>query len=181
MKNKLMITAAVSAAILASSQVYADSTHGNRYMGANFGFLNYEDDGMSGDASVTTIEGRVGGFFNDYVAGELRAGLGVTGDETSIMGTNVDVDVNYLLGGYFRFGAPITNKVFPYALLGYTRAEVEASGGGFSADATETDTSYGIGVDVDIVDMSLNFEYANLLDKKGGKISGFSVGFVTNF
>lgn len=180
--NKNYLVATVTAALFVySASSLADNTHGNRYMGVNFGFLDYEDDGMSGDASVSTIEGRVGGFFNDYVAGELRAGLGVTGDETTISGTKVDIDVNYLFGGYFRIGAPVTDKIFPYALLGYTKAEVEASGGGVSVDASETDTSFGVGVDVQISNMSLNFEYASLLDKKGGEISGFSVGFVTNF
>jgi hypothetical protein len=159
---------------LASGMVAAEKTHGNRYMGVSVSFMDLERDGSSRDAGINHIEGRVGGFLNDYIALEGRAGVGITGETIE----GIDVDLNYLVGGYVRAGMPLKHQLFPYILLGFTRAEIEAKGIGSSA---ETDTSIGVGLDANLDGLSLSLEYASLVDKNGASLSGMSVGIKTTF
>ena len=171
MNKPFLATALITAITFASGSAYAEKISGNRYVGASFGFLMIDpDDGQ--DADLSTISGRIGGFINDYVAAEARAGTGIAGDTIE----GVDVDLTYLFGAYARIGAPINNQFFPYVLVGYSRAEIDWGG-----KDSETDTSYGAGLDFQVVNMILNVEYANWIDKDGVTLDGISVGFSTNF
>jgi len=176
MRNYLLTATLLTVATLSSTSILADTTHGNRYAGVNLGFFDVDGKGTS-DGSVNTIEGRVGGFFNDYIAAEMRAGAGITGDTVIKNGSETDIDLNYMLGGYVRVGFPVHDQIFPYLLAGYTRAEFEVG----SDSTAVTDSSIGIGIDANIANMSLSAEYINLIDKSLSGLSGFSIGFVTTF
>jgi len=159
---------------LASGMVAAEKTHGNRYMGVSVSFMDVEFDGAPQDAAVNHIEGRAGGYINDYLALEGRVGVGVTGETVE----GVDVDLNYLVGAYVRAGIPLKHQLFPYILLGFTRAEFEAKGLGSNA---ETDSTIGVGLDANLDGLSLSLEYANMVDKNGYGLSGMTIGIKTTF
>ncbi|MGB5324422.1 MAG: outer membrane beta-barrel protein, partial [Pseudomonadales bacterium] len=55
----------------------------NGYAGASLSFVNYSEDGISDDASLSVIFGRVGVFFNENLSGEIRAGFGVGDDSVT--------------------------------------------------------------------------------------------------
>jgi opacity protein-like surface antigen len=151
-----------------------------KYVGGSLNFVSYED--PTNEADLIVGIGRFGAFLNKYLAGELRVGFGLAGDDAEIFGTTIDLDLNYIYGAYLRAGFPVHEKVFPYALLGYSRGEVEASVGGISNKEAGSDTSFGFGVDIKINNpLTLNLEYANLLDIDGVEVSGFSIGAVVNF
>lgn len=167
---------AVSLALMSGVAV-AEKTHGNRYVGASIGFMDVELGGASKDAKINQFVGRVGGYVNDYIALEGRAGVGVTGETID----GVDVDLRYLVGAYVRAGVPLKHELFPYLLLGFTRADFEAKAGGLSSNSAETDSSLGIGLDANLGGLSLSLEYASFVDKDGAGLSGMSVGIKTTF
>lgn len=170
---------ALSSALLTSQPLLADSTHGHRYAGANVGFMDIGADGSNKDAGINHIEARMGGYVNDYLAAEARLGTGITDDTVD----GVDFSLRYLVGAYVRAGYPITEQVFPYVALGFSRVDVKAenSSGGNSTNNAETDASYGVGIDAVIAKLSLTAEYMNYVDKDGWSYSGFAVGFTTKF
>jgi opacity protein-like surface antigen len=176
MNKKSLALMILSTATLTSQPLLADSTHGSRYVGGSIGFMDI-DGGGSEDASINTIEGRIGGYMNDYVAVETRLGVGLTDDTVN----DVDFSLRYSLGAYVRAGFPVTEQVFPYVILGFSRADFEAKAGGSTVTEAETDSSYGIGIDVEVVNLALTAEYLNMIDKNDTTFSGFSVGFTTKF
>ncbi len=162
---------------LTSGIAVAEKTHGNRYVGASIGFMDVESGGASKDAKINQFVGRVGGYMNDYIALEGRAGVGVTGETID----GVDVDLRYLVGAYVRAGIPLKHELFPYVLLGFTRADFETKVNGVSSNSAETDASLGLGFDANLGGLSLSLEYASFVDKDGADLSGMSVGIKTTF
>jgi hypothetical protein len=160
--------------IVVSPLVAADSTHGKRYVGLNFGFYEQAFSDSSQSASMTTVDGRMGGYINDNAAVEVRLGAGILGDEIGAR----DVDLNYQLGAYTRIGALFDN-IYPYVLAGFTRAEVGLSNP--DTDDAETDISYGVGVDMNVSNLTVNIEYAQLVDNGNVDLGGFALGFTSSF
>ncbi|MEX1033632.1 MAG: porin family protein [Cellvibrionaceae bacterium] len=145
------------------------------YAGGNLASLDFSVDGTSQEASLTAVYGRLGTSFTDNISGEIRLGLGV-GDDT-IFG--VDVELENMFGAYVRAGLPVTEVIYPYAVIGYTRGEVDVSG--FSSES-ESDVSFGVGVDFGLGGgMAINLEYMNYLDKDGAEVDGFAIGFAKSF
>lgn len=176
---KKMITAVACTTCLAvlPQVAFADSTHGKRYAAVDVGFYTIESEADNADADITHLTGRVGGYLNDNLALEARLGTGVTDDTVN----DADVSLRYLVGANLRAGAKVGDQVFPYVLLGFTRADVKTEFNGNSESDAETDTSYGAGVDLDLSGMTVTLEYANLIDKNDVTYSGFSVGLKTTF
>ena len=169
---------ACGALLVVSGSIFADQV----YYGANVAFLDYSEDGLAGEPSLTTLYGRVGTSFNENFSAEARVGFGLTDDTVLVLGNDVDVDLNNFFGAYLKGGAQVTEMFYPYAVMGYTRGEVDASVLGFSISESESDLSFGLGADVTISDvMTLNLEYMNYYDKDGVELSGFSVGFISAF
>lgn len=154
----------------------------DNYFGGNLAFIEYSEDGVSDDASLTALYGRVGTHFNENFSGEIRAGMGVGDDSVDVLGFDVDVELEHFFGAYLRGGFQAGPALYPYAILGYTRGEVKASVGGFSDTLTESDMSYGVGADFSINDSTIvNLEYLSYLDKDEAEISGFTIGLAKKF
>ncbi len=168
MKKTLLALALVAATPLAFA---------NGYVGGSYSAFDYSENGLSTDLSVGAIS-VIGGYqINDYVAVEARVGTGV-GDD-SYAGLTLEMDNYY--GVYVKAGMPIDN-FYPYALLGMTKGELSLSGYGLSASASESDMSYGVGLAYNVNDqVSLNVEYANMLDKGGVTIDGFTFSAAYHF
>ena len=176
MKKHCLALIIASTTALASQAVLADSTHGHRYVGASISMMELDNETGS-DPSINHIDGRVGGYVNDYVAVEARLGVGLTKDTVD----DVDYSLRYAVGGYVRAGFPVHEQAFPYLIVGITRADFEADFTGGSVNEAETDTSYGVGIDVEVANMSLTAEYLNMVDKNDISFAGFSIGFTTQF
>ena len=176
MNKKSLALLILTSATLTSQPLLADSTHGYRYVGASVGFMDIENEGVD-DASINHFEGRIGGYANDYLAVEARLGVGLTDDTVE----DIDLSLRYSLGAYVRAGFPVTEQVFPYAIVGFSRADFEAEAGGETDNHAETDSSYGVGIDIEVVNLALTAEYLNMIDKNDTTFSGFSIGFTTKF
>lgn len=170
--NKVILATALA---VSASTAFADGTHGKRYGALGVGFLEADGNGL--DASFNHIEGRLGGYMNDYLAFEGRAGVGVTGDDQD----GVDIDLRYLLGLYAKVTAPVNDMIYPYAMVGFSRADIEVEGPGGKISEAETDASYGIGVDADLGGISVFAEYAQFAEIEGADLSGFTIGLRSSF
>jgi opacity protein-like surface antigen len=177
-KNNFVRSITCGALLAASGTVFADDV----YYGANVAFIDYSEEGIATDASVTALYGRVGTSFNENFSAEARIGFGLTDDTVAFLGEDVDIQLNNFFGAYFKGGARLTEVFYPYAIIGYTRGEMEASVFGASISESESDVSFGLGADFTVTDgMTFNLEYMNYFDKDGAELSGFSLGFISRF
>ena len=186
MMNKIVLGSAFAVmASFASGAAAQDSLEGG-YVGLNYAFVTYEEDGISEDFDLGALVGKAGAQINPYLAAEFRAGFGAKDDSTSFNGVSLDLELDYLVGGYMVLGLPNESPVYPYAIDGVTKGELTASASGFgnsfSDSASESDISYGVGANLNInKDFQVNGEYMQYIDKDGAEISGVSVGFAVLF
>ncbi len=175
MKKLIKHSTCALALIAAGSAVAADP-----YVGGSALFVDVDFDDVNQKASLTGVTGRLGSMVNDNIGGEVRVSLGV-GDDSIFSGIlETDVELNSMIGGYFRAGGPVGQNFFPYAVVGFTRAELEYSSNWNRDDDSNTDVSFGFGADVSLDrNLSLNVEYMNYYDKDDVEISGFSIGIAS--
>ncbi len=186
MKNKIILGSAFAVmASFASGAVAQDSVEGG-YVGLNYVFLTYEEDGISDEFDLGALVGKAGVRINPYVSAEFRAGFGAADDSASFNGASVELELDYMVGGYMVLGLPNESPVYPYVVVGATKSELTASatgpGGSASVSGSESDISYGFGANLEInKDFQVNGEYMQYIDKDGGEISGVAVGFAVLF
>lgn len=177
MKSVITHSAFVLTLLAAGSAMAADP-----YAGGSIVFLDADATDVRGaDASLTGVTGRLGAMANDNIGGEVRVTLGVGDDSVGSGFFETDVELNSMIGGYLRAGIPAGPSFYPYAILGFTRVELEYSNPNFGNESeSETDVSYGFGVDLSLDrNLSLNVEYMNYFDKDSDEISGFSIGIAS--
>ena len=157
---------------LLSSAVYAYEPEPMVYVGASYSQLDYSEADVDLDFGV--VSGKFGALVNEYLALEVRYGVGFEDDE--IYG--VDVSISRLMGAYIRLGFPLADKVYPYFLVGRSKGELELKVAGFSFEEEDSDTSYGVGANFYIPDseVQLSVEYLHLFDTKNVEIEGLAVG-----
>ena len=155
-----------------SHAVYAYEPEPVVYVGASFSQIDYSEDNADLDFGV--VSGKFGAIINEYLALELRYGVGIEDD--SLYG--VDVKVSSLMGGYLRVGMPVADKVYPYLVLGRSKGELEARVSGVSVEEDSSDFSYGLGANFAFPssDVQLSVEYMRLFDKDSYEVDGVSIG-----
>lgn len=179
--KKIVLACSACAMMSAATLAQAQEPIEQGYLGANYVFATYEEDGFSEDFDLGVLMGKAGAKFNPYFAAELRAGIGVADESISANGATAKLELDYLIGGYGVLGLPNESPVYPYVVIGYTKGEITASasgpGGYASISESETDISYGIGANFAVTDeFQVNTEYMSYFDKDGVEISGISVG-----
>lgn len=148
------------------------------YGGLNYSFVNIDADN-AGDADVGTLSGKVGGLVIPYFGLEARAGFGVA-DETV---NGVDFSLDNFYGGYATLNLANESPVTPYAILGFTRVELEADFGTLGSQKDDdSDVSYGVGVNLDITpELAGNLEYMRYYDGDDVTIDALGVGATLRF
>ena len=168
---------ALAVAAVTTSMAYGETaaTEPGWYVGGSYSTLE-TDIVVEFDLAALVFNG--GYQFNDYVAVEVRAGTGITDDDFTGIGGSVDLELDYLYGVYTKIGVPTGTNVYPYVVLGYTKAELEVSSSiGLSASDSDSDTSYGIGARFQVNDnVGVVVEYMNWYDDDDVEITGFNIG-----
>jgi outer membrane immunogenic protein len=164
--------------LIASMGISSVSLANEMYFGGSFAATEYSATGLYEDASLTVFSGKMGTKFDDNFAAEARVGFGID-DGTVDVGINVKLKSFY--GVYLKAGFPVSDTFYPYAVLGYTRSEIELSDKRFAFSTSESDSSFGLGADFNFESLTLNVEYLNYLDKGGAEVSGISIGFSKSF
>jgi outer membrane immunogenic protein len=152
------------------------------YAGGNISDLTLSVTGAPDDLSLLSGYARFGAQFDDYLSLEWRIGTGLQDDDIRGPGTKADVSLDLFYGVYVLGGAPVTEHIYPYAALGYSRAELEINDPGFSAEYKENDISFGVGVNFDVSNtFAINVEYLQYVKENGVELSGPTAGFVYYF
>lgn len=180
MRN-ITIACTTAGLVFCSGLVGAQEQSNNGYVGANYTFVTYEQDGLGDELDLGTFSGKVGARINPYVSAELRAGVGVADEKANFGGVSAKLELDYLVGGYYLFGLPNKTPIYPYIALGYTKGELTFSatgpGGSLSVSDSGHDVSYGVGANMVITDnVLLNAEYMQYIDKDDYEVSGMSIG-----
>jgi len=173
----LVLASGLFTAGAANAQDMYKSGVGGVYTGLNYTFMSL--DAGSEDADVGTLSAKAGVMATPYLGFEARGGFGVDDDRIN----GVDFSVDNFFGGYATFNVANESPVTPYAILGFTRVEVEAEGP-FGSTATEddSDVSYGIGVNMAFAqNLSGNLEYMRYYDDDDTTVDGLGVGLQFNF
>lgn len=113
-----------------------------------YGDVGYQHHSVSEDdvdGNVGTITAHAGYNFTPNLAVEGELGFGIVDEEVNVLGTNVDIGVNYLAGLYGRVQAPVSENVTLFARAGFVQLELEAEGAGATASESETGAGYGVG------------------------------------
>ncbi|ABM62051.1 porin family protein [Halorhodospira halophila] len=178
----------LSGAVMAQAPTAGDSYAGGQIASATYGEDDVPQLGITvdGDADLTGLVGRVGTYVSEYVSVEGRAGFGIGDDSVTVSegATSVDVDVelDYLFGGYVRGHLPVGDALALYGIVGLTGGQMTAEANGFSYSQSDTGASFGAGVDIHVGDAaSANFEYMQYLDEAGYEIDALSAGLVGRF
>lgn len=172
-----------------SAHTYAEQNQG--YYGIGYHMGSYEKNGVP-EADIGAIAFRAGGYLNQVIALEARLALGITDDTVRAnaqnlgLGTsldaNVDIDLDTALSVFVKADVPVTPFVNAYGLLGFTRAEIEASTGGLKTSESETGLSYGLGMEGEISrHTSLSIEYVLLLDEDDFEYTAINIGITARF
>ena len=166
----------LAAAGAASAQDMYKSGVGGLYTGLNYTFANL--DIGSSDADVGTLSAKAGVMATPYLGFEGRAGFGVDDDRVGL----ADVSLDNFYGGYATFNLANESPLTPYAILGFTRVEVEAKGRFNTVTEDESDVSYGVGVNMQFAsNLSGNLEYMRYYDDDDITVDGLGVGVQLNF
>ncbi|WP_166253441.1 porin family protein [Marinobacter salicampi] len=184
--NRVLSGISALAIMAAVSPAQAKQPIEQGYVGINYVFVTYEEDGFSNEFDLGALAGKAGAQLTPYFAAELRAGFGVADESFSSGGVSAELELDYLFGGYAVAGIPNDSPIYPYAVIGFTKGELTASvsgpGGSASVSESESDLSYGFGANLALNDQFLvNAEYMSYLDKDSYEISGVSVGVIIKF
>ena len=168
--RKILLGLMVSA--ISVSATYAqDSSPSNWYFGGSYAQLDTDIADVEFDLGALTFN--AGYQINDYVAVETRLGAGIADDDYE----GIDLELDQFWGVYAKVGIPTGAAFYPYVVLGYTKAELELSGNGYSESDSGNDTSYGIGANFSVNDnVGVFAEYMNWYDKDEVEITGFNIG-----
>ena len=174
MKKKSLTKIIGLSALIASTGVLADA---GWYVGGSYAQLDTDVAGVV-EFDLAALVFNVGYKINDYVAVESRLGTGIADDD--ILG--IDLELDYLWGLYTKIGIPTGTGFYPYAVLGYTKAELELSAFGMTESESDSDISYGIGADFGVNEnLGIFVEYMNWYDDEDIEITGFNIGLNYKF
>ena len=163
--------------------------YGDTYVSGGFGFHKYEETVPTTpiqtlDSSLTSAHVRAGKQYSENFSAEVRLGVGLGDDaiELDSVNTNLKLSIREYYGAYVRAGVQLAKRVYPYGVVGYTRATFEAGDDSFNVHKDFGGLSYGAGVDIEIKqDLSTNIEYMHYFDTVGVELTGFSVGLTKSF
>lgn len=179
---KLSLPTAAFFAFCISTSAAAELYPVESYIGGSVVGLEVSEAEADNDLSLLSANARFGAKFGNYAALEWRVGTGLDDDELAFAGEQGDINLDIFYGIYLLGGFPISEKIQPYALIGYTRAEFDVNTRAISSEGEESDISFGIGINIGLDnDFSLNAEYIRYIKESGVELSGPSLGVVYHF
>lgn len=166
--------------LLSAAPVFAAD---GAYFGVSYTTLEYEEAGF-GAVNPTAIQVAIGTPLSTNFALEGRLGFGASSDSLNYLGTEIELEVDTVVGAYLKGIAPLAERFAVYGLLGITHGEITASvpSLGVSVSDDDTDVSYGVGATLGFSERASAFvEWANLLDGSNFEASGLSLGVSMQF
>lgn len=176
---KALIATAATAALAAAFAPVAASAQEATGAYGSIGYSHHDFDG----ANVGAIQGRLGYRFTPYLGVEGELGGGVKGDDISVGGVPVEVDLNHSAALYGVAFLPVAPNADLYARLGYGTSEADAKGpGGVSARIDGDSWNYGVGGQYFFDGLNgVRADYTRHDFKDSGEANVWSIGYVRKF
>ena len=186
MNKSLVLSSVLVTSLVSSSFAFAEGPKKGGYMGLNYSAAPLDIDGIDDELDLGALVAKAGAQITPYVAAEFRAGFGVQDDELTAGVVSFKSELDYLVGAYMLLGLPNSSPVYPYAVVGASKAEFtfELSDGfsTLSGSDSETGLSYGVGANIEISDeVLINGEYIQYFDEEDFELSGINVGATFRF
>ena len=174
-KQILLTITAIVTSIACLNHAYADghTTRGNHHIGIGYSQMNPVNVGTSTSLNLSSVSVALGTAFNDNFSVEARFGLGAKDD------TNWKIDKTY--GAYLKAGMYLSENLYPYAILGYSKANIKSSAG--ASTVKESDVSFGLGINVAFMqsDMDMAFEYMRYVKEANLKMNSLNISLYSYF
>ena len=175
-KQILLTITAIVTSIACLNYAYADghTTRGNHHIGLGYSQMNPATvAGTATSLNLISVSVALGTALNDNFSLEARFGLGAKDD------TSRKISKTY--GGYLKAGMYLSENLYPYAILGYSKANIKSSTGG--STVKESDVSVGLGINVAFMqsDMDMAFEYMRYVQETNLKMNSLSVSLYSYF
>lgn len=159
----------LAASLLASASSIALADY---YTGVDYAFIHADDV----DLGAIALKG--GYQINEWASVEARVGFGVDDDKFG----GAKVELNHFYGAYAVAALPNSSIVLPYAIVGYTKGEVESRFGGIKVKSDDSDWSYGVGARIGLSNrLSANFEFIRYADKNDAELDAMNIGLVYKY
>jgi len=112
-----------------------------------------QDSGVYGNIGVKTYEfdtynilGRLGYNFSENFGVEAEGSFGIIGEDEDLLGTEVEFDTTWDLGGYVVGRLPVTEQFDLFARAGYSTVRIKVSSGNESESENFDGFAVGGGV-----------------------------------
>ncbi len=175
---KKILTTLLAGAALLSSNVMAQ---GEQYYGElAYTWANIDGGGLS--ATPAVVAARFGVKFNENLSGEILLGTSASSDSVTVSGIPVDLKFKDVFGLYLKGSLPVTQQFNVFGRVGYLRAKIQASAGGYALSDSDNSFSYGAGAQYDFNSTVYGMvDYMSWYDRHGTKVSGPSLGVGLKF
>lgn len=177
--KKIIFALILSTSILVSTTSFAET--GQSYFGVGYHLGSYDETGFP-KANLNGLKIKGGKYISDTVAVEGHYTLGMGSDTVTYLGVDVDIELKYAISAFLKADLPLSETAKIYGLLGFTKAELEASALGTTITEDDSGLSYGFGVDVNITeDILIGGEYIIYLDESNYDYTAFNIGITKLF
>lgn len=179
MKKSAKVFVITSSLLLASAAQAQSFQAGypQGYIGADAMAWNLDFDGVDSDFNSLGLRLVAGMKLDDYLAVELH---GATGGSDSNYG--LDIELDYLVGGFLKGIVPLGESARLFGLLGYSEVKITASGYGLSESGRDDDISFGAGAEFDVSDnLAISADITRYLSKSDYDLDAYSVGLRYRF
>lgn len=168
MKKALLTTAMATSMMGLSASALAE-----HYVGLDYQQYSLSSSGMS-DLEPESVALRLGSSLGDYARVEGRFGRSVADDNNEVTALKID----QYIGFYVKGGMTVADMVFPYAIIGYSKVDLETYG---ERAETESDMSYGVGADLHFGQFQVGAEWMMMHDKSDYELEVISLSGAWRF
>jgi opacity protein-like surface antigen len=189
MKSKMIYRLLAGVFVLIATETIA-ATEGSSYITVQYGYGDYNEDGINETFNPTALVGRFGYFFHPAFSIEARLGLGLQDDtqfvsSIGLNGIDARLDLDHIVGLYGTGHINLTDSISFYGVLGASSVKATASIPSIpalTASDDESSVSYGVGADVGISkNIALNIEYMRYLEKSNYDFDMIGLGATFSF
>lgn len=152
------------------------------YAGLDISRLKYSEDNVSCQYNPISLIGVFGYSLNNNISIEGRMGIGLSDDDESLYGYEMNYKMESLVGVYVSGKLNIYKDISVYSLFGFSRIATNLTSNNYSVVNSHDDFSYGVGFDYKIINKThLKVEYISYLSESYYDLSALNIGFIRYF
>jgi len=179
MNHSIYAVFAVSTMLISTSGL---TQEGAPYLKMGYSTYSETYDDADMDVSLGYVTVAAGYSLTKNFALEAFVGSGVSSDTVTVLGVDVDMELNQVYGFNLIGQGSINDKLSVFGELNWMDMEVEASVNGYSAKASDSDTGVSVGLAYTLSDNAFaQTKYTFWGKEDSVTASGFNVGLGYRF